>query len=489
MNQNPSKEIPRDLLKRILADKAVLTALVGRSFFHFFYVFFGEYVRHPMAPFHREMFRYAEDDSVKRIVVVAFRTSAKSTIYNTALPLWAVTGKLRKRHVVIACHTQQRAYDSSVNIAREVEKNSILRKYLGPFEERQERWSTPVRTLPKYGARISFVSAEEGIRGLREGPNRPDLIIVDDIEDQSSTKTKEGRDKIFQWLTGELIPAGDIHTKIVLIGNYLHEDSALVRFMQLMQNGKMDGKFLRVPIIDDNGNIAWPGKFPSMKAIEEFKRGIGNEFMWQLEFMLRRVPEKNQTIKPEEIHYYEAKPKANYLEDGNRVSVEPHIKCTGVDLAISQKENADFTAMVTGEIIYLNGVPKLYIDPFPFKDKVTFHRTIEQAKALHQASGGAHHFFVENVAYQQVAIEEFTRNGFYVTPMQALQDKHSRYEVAAVYIKNGAVLFPKQGCEELLQQMFYLGSESHDDLSDALVYLILGVMHTGEVDRPEICFL
>ena len=97
--------------------------------------------------------------------------------------------------------------------------------------------------------------------------------------------------------------------------------------------------------------------------------------------------------------------------------------------------------------------------------------------------------FVEHILDSIKAIEEFTRNSLYVTPMQALQDKRSRYQVAAVYIKNGIVLFPTQGCEELLQQLFYLGSESLDDLLDARVYLILGVMHTGEVDRPEIRWL
>ena len=165
------------------------------------------------------------------------------------------------------------------------------------------------------------------------------------------------------------------------------------------------------------------------------------------------------------------------------------MKCTGVDLAISRKEGSAFAAMVTGEIIYLNGVPKLYIDPSPFNDRIDFHQTIEQAKALHQASNGCHHFFVENVAYQQSAIEELRRNNLYVTPMQALQDKTSRFQVAAIYIKTGAVIFPESGCKDLLQQIFYFGSESHNDLLDALVYLILGVMHTGQVDRPDIRML
>lgn len=481
----PNK-INDELLKKILSDRRVLIAVTRRSLLYFFYVYFGSYIRCPIAPFHYKMFRIAEDDALKRAGIIAFRGSAKSTILNTAYALWAVMGRQKKKHIVIASQTQQLARGQLKNIRKEIEKNQLLRRNLGPFEETEDQWHASALVIPRYGARITAISVEEGIRGLREGPYRPDLIIVDDIEDSMLVKTKEGRDKTFNWLTGELLPIGDINTKAIFIGNFLHEDSALMRIGNAIKEGKMTGEFLRVPLIDEGDTITWPGMFPTMQDVENFRQSIGNEVSWQREYLLRYVPDADQIIKPEDIHYYEAKPKVNYNEDGKVITVEPHLTCTGIDLAISQRDSADFTAMVTGEIIYIAGHPKLYIHPDPFKGRITFHQTIEQAKAIHNANKGYHHFFVENIAYQQAAIEEFTRNSLYVTPMQALQDKRSRYQVAAVYIKNGIVLFPTQGCEELLQQLFYLGSESHDDLLDALVYLILGVMHTGEVDRLEI---
>jgi hypothetical protein len=51
--------------------------------------------------------------------------------------------------------------------------------------------------------------------------------------------------------------------------------------------------------------------------------------------------------------------------------------------------------------------------------------------------------------------------------------------VAARYIKNGAVKFPRKGCEELINQLLGFGVEKHDDLVDALVWLILGVAEEG----------
>jgi hypothetical protein len=48
--------------------------------------------------------------------------------------------------------------------------------------------------------------------------------------------------------------------------------------------------------------------------------------------------------------------------------------------------------------------------------------------------------------------------------------------VAARYIKNGVVKFPRKGCEQLITQLVGLGIEKHDDLCDACVWLILGLV-------------
>lgn len=85
-----------------------------------------------------------------------------------------------------------------------------------------------------------------------------------------------------------------------------------------------------------------------------------------------------------------------------------------------------------------------------------------------------------------LSIEEFERNFLPVIPMQALQDKRARLSVAATYIKNGTVLFPRKGCEELISQLIYFGQETHDDLVDALVYLILGMADTSAMYWPEV---
>jgi predicted phage terminase large subunit-like protein len=52
------------------------------------------------------------------------------------------------------------------------------------------------------------------------------------------------------------------------------------------------------------------------------------------------------------------------------------------------------------------------------------------------------------------------------------QDKRSRLVLTANLIKTGQVLFPKEGAEELIQQIVHFGVEKHDDLADAFVNVV-----------------
>jgi hypothetical protein len=46
-----------------------------------------------------------------------------------------------------------------------------------------------------------------------------------------------------------------------------------------------------------------------------------------------------------------------------------------------------------------------------------------------------------------------------VQAMHPIKDKRARLRVAARYIKNGTVKFPRSGCEQLLNQLFGFESE------------------------------
>jgi hypothetical protein len=60
-------------------------------------------------------------------------------------------------------------------------------------------------------------------------------------------------------------------------------------------------------------------------------------------------------------------------------------------------------------------------------------------------------------------------------------NKQTRLEMATPYIRQGKVLFPRQGAESLISQIVNFGIEKHDDLVDAFTIIILKIL---ESDRP-----
>jgi hypothetical protein len=91
---------------------------------------------------------------------------------------------------------------------------------------------------------------------------------------------------------------------------------------------------------------------------------------------------------------------------------------------------------------------------------MNFSDTMDTLDNVRKSSNMSSEFFVEAVAYQQAAIEEMERRAFSVQAMHPIKDKRARLRVAARYIKNGTVKFPRKGCEQLLTQLLGFGRET-----------------------------
>jgi len=74
------------------------------------------------------------------------------------------------------------------NIRSQLEDNELLKYDIGPFEEEGSEWTAMSITLKKYGARIMVASYEQSVRGMTFNQYRPDVVILDDIEDLASVK-------------------------------------------------------------------------------------------------------------------------------------------------------------------------------------------------------------------------------------------------------------------------------------------------------------
>jgi phage terminase large subunit-like protein len=460
-------------LEQIKVDPAVRKALARQSHLWFFSIYMAEHITYPFAPLHYEMFRLTEDNSLPLLVLVAFRGSAKSTIMSLSYPIWAITGKQKKKFVLILTQTEAQAKLILANIRKELENNELLKKDIGPFQEMSDQWAATSIVLSNYNARITVASTEQSIRGIRHGAYRPDLIIGDDLEDLQSVKVKDNRDKVYQWFVGDVLPAGDKNTKIVVVGNLLHEDCLVRRMEVAIDEKRLAGIYKEIPLINKDGKIAWPGKYPTQEEVEQEKQKIGNEVVWQREYQLNIIPEDYQVVHRDWIHYYNELPEISYLDNDYRFSA------IGVDLAISEKSTADYTAIIGARVFGSGDSLKIYIYFHIINKRLDFSQTLANIEALAAAlSGNQTKIIIEDVAYQRVAVEQLKSAGFInaeAVPVGG-QDKRARLTFTTDFIRTGKILFPKNGAGQLIQQLVNFGIERYDDLADAFSILITKII-------------
>lgn len=455
MTTQPFNALTKDEWEKIRNDKKLRQTISGKSFYWFFHLYFGHYVEYETAPFQKEMFTNLEDESIQHLVILAFRGSGKSTIATTALPLWSIIGERQLKFIVIVSQTQQQAQAHLKSLRLEVEQNEILRNDFGSLEEESNEWGVASLVFPKFGAKVMAVSKDQAIRGMRHGKYRPQLIISDDVEDVASTKQQDQRNSTEKWFTSEVLTLGNKDTRFITIGNLLHEDSLIMRLIDKMNRGEMYGKYLRYPILRAKTPL-WQSQFPNYEAVMDYKKRIGNRVTWEREYMLNIVPDEDQLVTYNMIHYYDSLPSR-----GCEFAL-------GVDVALSEKESADYTALVTVAVKFVDEKPYIYVLPRPTNKRLKFLHTIEHIKEL-EDTHNYRYIFVENNGYQGAVVEQLEDSGIAAEGVASKADKRTRLSTVASKIESGQILFPKSGCEKLIEQIVHFGVEKHDDLMDAFV--------------------
>ena len=466
-----------DELAQIKNKRSVRRTLAKKSHFWFFSIYLGHYIGYPFAPFHHEMFAITEDTALRLAVLVAFRGSGKSTLMSLSYPIWAVIGAQQKKFVLIVSQTQSQARLHLSNIKKELETNQLLNKDIGPFEEVSDEWGATSIVLSNFSARIAIASTEQSIRGIRYGQYRPDLVICDDVEDLNSAKTKESRDKTFQWLNGEILPIGDEATKFIVVGNLLHEDCLLMRLKTSLENNKLGGKFYAYPLLSKDDEIAWKGKFPDMTAVNKLKETIGNDSAWFREYLLKIISDSERLVHPEWIHFYDNPPDDD--DDSGYTAI-------GIDLAISTRNSADRTAMVVARVYGQGEDLRIYILPNPINEHLTFPQTTDTIKNLSRGLGVESKIFIEDVGYQKSLIQHLNSLNI---PCEGASvgslDKRARLALTTSIIQQGKVLFSRHGNEDLTTQLVGFGIEKYNDLADAFSLLILKIIEMDNTLEPQ----
>lgn len=88
--------------------------------------------------------------------------------------------------------------------------------------------------VTRNGRKVEAFGSAKKIRGRRHGAHRPDLAIMDDIENDENVNTPAQRDKLQSFVTKSVLSLGppDDSMDAILVGTVLHYDSVLSRFLK-----------------------------------------------------------------------------------------------------------------------------------------------------------------------------------------------------------------------------------------------------------------
>jgi predicted phage terminase large subunit-like protein len=148
------------------------------------------------------------------------------------------------------------------------------------------------------------------------------------------------------------------------------------------------------------------------------------------------------------------------------------VRRVGVDLAISQRESADYTAIVVvereGDVDYVVHAER---------GRWTFRETLERIRTVAQ---GAAAVAIEAVQYQAAVVEELVRTTTLpVVPVRPDRDKVTRFLPVLTRIEHGALRFSPALPGWFFEELLSFPETEHDDAVDALVYAVTAPTFAG----------
>ena len=390
-----------------------------------------------------------------------------STFVLRAFPLYRLTYPTKKaNYIVFIMANQTKASKQLKEIADTYVSNEFLSLNLVKVKQQSDKAFECVVTDEngeEIRVRMEAYGKGSSIRGLLWGDKRPDIIIIDDPQDVEDSLSDTIQTNDYDWFLSDAYFLGK-RTRIFMIGNNLGEKCLIEQVI----NNKDLLKFnaLRIPVMNENGESNWAERFPVEEILEEKEawRALGKLDIWEREKMCIAISPERQTFKKEYFMYYA--PTELKLEDCSIY--------TTVDLAISQKESADYTVVCT---VAVNPDNKWFIldidfdryDPSQTIDAI--FRAVQKYKPLYVG--------VEKVAYQ-ASVKHYLEKEmpkrniwFTVKDLEASSRKELRIATLQPRFKSGSVWFPMGAkfLTELESELQSFPKGLHDDLIDALAYI------------------
>lgn len=214
------------------------SALADDGFAFFARTYFPHYIKSAPSRLHAHIYEdlpamlkapAAAGRKGHRKLKIAPRGAAKSTLVSQIFVMWTALRRV-KRFVVIAMDTYDQAALMVEAIKVELESNPRLAHDFPEFAGAGRRWREG-EIVTRNEVMILGAGARQKLRGRRFGPHRPDLVILDDIENDENVLSPDYRKKLEAWIERTVMKLGppDGSMDLLIVGTVLHYDAVLVR--------------------------------------------------------------------------------------------------------------------------------------------------------------------------------------------------------------------------------------------------------------------
>lgn len=284
--------------------------------------------------FHKELWTFCCALS-QYVALAAPRGHAKSTAGTQTFSLAAMLFGFRDFELIVSA-TEKQAVDHVQEIRVELTENEEL---IETFQIHGLSKDNEAELVCHVGQRVFKIvakGAEQKLRGIKWRNKRPNLVLVDDLEEDEAVMNSDRREKLSHWFTNALLPAGSDDCLFRVFGTILHLDSLL---QGLLNDPMWLSKCYRAhAAFDDFGGILWPEKFPEprLRGLRDMFARKGNSSGYSQEYLNLPVADTDRYFRPEWFIG---------MRDEDRRA--PKRFYSAIDFAIDEKARSDRTAIVT----------------------------------------------------------------------------------------------------------------------------------------------
>lgn len=421
----------------------------------------------PSAKFHTKAANEILKNRTLKAVYQWARGHAKSTHMDVFIPMWLKCQQNRQINtMVLVGKSEDNAKRLLGDLQAELQFN---KRYINDFGRQYNagKWIDG-EFVTADGCSFTALGRGQSPRGLRERENRPDYIIIDDLDDDELCENDSRVRKLTDWVKEALFGCfGAAGGRFIMVGNLISKNSVLANVCNI-ENVQVS----RVNVLNKQGEPAWPELW-TKERIEE-KRLFQGYRSFQKEYMNNPITE-GAVFHHDWIRWKKMLPWKKY--DQIIAYCDPSFK--------GSTKNDYKAIKVWGK----TGTELHHLKAFVRQCSVT--EMVRWFYDLHESlpAGVICDYYIEANFLQDIILDEFTTEGNlrgYQLPIRGdhrkKPDKYQRIEAVSPLWERGFVFYNidlqtdpdmNAGLEQTLA--FEKGTRSHDDAPDAdegAIYLL-----------------